>query len=63
MNAEIVKKIRSTAEALNLNMEILFDNMEILNTKLAGTVVAFDDTNEVVTYLRNNDSLYYLLFY
>ena len=56
MKAELVKKIRSTAEKLNLNMEILFDNMEILNTKLAGTVVAFDDANEVVTYLRNNDS-------
>ena len=56
MNAEVVKKIRATADNLNLNMEILFDNMEILNTKLQGTVVAFDDTHETVIYLRNTDS-------
>ena len=32
MNADIIKKTRDVAEKLDLNLEIIFDNMGILNT-------------------------------
>ena len=56
MKAEIVEKIVSTAEKNNLNLEIMFDNVEILNTKMEGTVVNFDHNNEIVVFTRITDS-------
>lgn len=48
--------MRSIAEARNVNLEILFDNMEIVNTKGQGCVVNFDDANEIVVFTRITDS-------
>lgn len=56
MKAEIVEKIVSTAEKNNLNLEIMFDNMEVLNTKMEGTVVNFDHSNEIVVFTRITDN-------
>lgn len=56
MNAELVKKFRSIAEKRDVNLEILFDNMEILNTKGQGCVVNFDDATETVVYTRITDN-------
>lgn len=56
MDIEVVKKFRDIAESKNLNMEIMFDNVEYLNTKLQGTIVNFDDEHELVVYTRINDS-------
>lgn len=56
MRAEIVEKIVTTAEKNNLNLEIMFDNIEILNTKMEGTVVNFDHANEIVVFTRVTDS-------
>ena len=56
MDASVIKKIVSVAKELDLNMEIVFDNQEILNTKIQGTIVNFDDANEVISYVRISDS-------
>ena len=56
MNADIIKKTRDVAEKLDLNLEIIFDNMGILNTKGQGCVVNFDDATETIVYVRVTDS-------
>lgn len=56
MEKRLVDKFKEIAETHNVNMEIVFDNMDILNTKSEGVVVSFDDNEEVIVYTRVTDN-------
>ena len=56
MKTEVIENLVSVAEANNLNLEIMFDNIEMLNTKMDGTVVNFDHENQIVVFTRITDS-------
>lgn len=56
MDKKLVDKFKEIAETNNVNMEIMFDNMDLLNTKSEGVVVVFDDNEEVIVYTRVTDN-------
>lgn len=56
MEASIVGKIAKIAKDNKLNLEITFDNQEILNTAIEGTIVSFNDSKQIVSWMRISDN-------